>query len=101
MAKNKDDDLEVLVDVPITDTEKFYHLVGGIEPAKRPVKMKYKTYQRLNWAYRAFAISILLFGTIGSYSSTKQEHGSLSKVYEHFIEETIEKYPSKMFNSNF
>jgi len=41
---------------------------------------------------------ILGLATSIFYAESKMRYGSLKKTYERFIEETVDKYPSKMFN---
>ena len=98
MGKEKiNDDLEVLVDVPITDFEKFIHLTTGEKPIDRPVRMTYGTYRRIKTQWRVFFASLIATMAIGLYSSAIQEHGSSSKAYDSFMQQ-VDKWPSRMYN---
>ena len=41
---------------------------------------------------------ILGIATAVFYSEAKTKYGSLQKTYENFIEQVVDKYPSRMFN---
>jgi hypothetical protein len=76
MGESKEDkELEVLVDLPITDREAFEHMVFGIKPVERPIRMSRSDYRMLKGMYIGLAIVCLSVLAAGAY----QEGGSLLK----------------------
>jgi len=96
--QNQDKDLEkVLVDVPITGGEIFTHLLTGQKPVERPVEMTYGEYKSIRNFARVMLAGILITGAVALYSSAIQEHGSISKAYDAFMQQ-VDKWPARMYN---
>ena|GEM_PF-4492874 len=97
MGKKQDKDLEkVLVNAPVTDCEIFTHALTGQKPMERPIEMVAGEYKSIRNCARAVLAGILLTGA-AVLSSAVQEHGSISKAYEAFMQQ-VDKWPAKMYN---
>lgn len=95
----EDDNLEVLVDLPITDTEIFANIFsfGTIKPVKRPVKMTMREYKDMKSFAGLCLTATIIIGGICFYqtiSKEVEERGSLRNVYNYQIE-NLEKVPPK------
>jgi len=96
--QNRDKDLEnVLVDIPITDCEIFTHLLTGQKPVERPVEMTYGEYKSIRNFAKGILAGVLITGAVALYSSAIQEHGSISKAYDVFMQQ-VDKWPVRMYN---
>jgi hypothetical protein len=96
--QNLDKDLEnVLVDVSITDCEIFTYLLTSQKPVERSVEMKYSEYKSIKNFARVMLAGILISGAVTLYSSAIQEHGSISKAYDAFMQQ-VDKLPARMYN---
>lgn len=86
MRSNKNDDnLEVLVDVPITDAEAFAHIVGGEKPIERPIRRTMAEYKSLRNMWRGFFIGTAALWAYATYEVIKNDYGgSITKALEAF-----------------
>ena len=90
---NKNRDLEeILVRLPLTDTEIFGHILLGIKPDERPVKMTRGTYKSIKRFYSIVLTGVLTLGAIHGFSNIKKDYGSISQAFKSFME-NLEKIP--------
>lgn len=91
MADKNDD--EVLVEVPLTDIEALEHMLLGVEPVERPVRMSRSDYNSLKYVglVALFFSAAVLLGQC--YVDVKQNYdGSVSKAYQAYKKQ-VEKAP--------
>lgn len=95
-------DLEtVLVDLPLSEEEKFVSLMTGQKPNLEPVEMTYGDYKLIRTFRRLLMATTILICAGAGYVSAIREHGSISNAYQAIIqslEQEIDHYPPTMFN---
>ena len=96
-GQNIDEDLEkVWVDSPISDGEAIVYGLTGHKP-ERPIEMTYGEYKAGRNIERVMVAGLMITIAVALYSSAMQEHGSLSKAYDAFMQQ-VDKWPAEMYN---